>query len=139
MDDIIQRWAADLPAYARTIPTPMTVTGVCDKPSDPPWKAEASATLEPSERFEVIDQVAPSDDLKSVKFPESFVFGLLDALVTCPGRPILKVKITLTRAVYDPIESTVLAFRVAGKDAGRQVCAAVEEAERQRKERWRET
>lgn len=53
--------------------------------------------------------------------PRSVFFGLLDVLVTRPLRPLLGLHVRLVHIEIDPVESSELGFRMAGKRAAEQL------------------
>lgn len=85
--------------------------------------ASVSMMIEPAEHFEVIDRVPCSREIEAlgVGWPQSVVFGLLDVLMTMESHPLYKVRVTLKDAAYHETDSTEIALREAGRDAGRKI------------------
>jgi hypothetical protein len=80
--------------------------------------------VEPSEEFEIINAVDRSD-ATVYGYPREFIFGLLDEILTKEPGPLLRVKVTLKVAEYDPIDSSPRAFYEAGRNAGLRVRSAL--------------
>lgn len=127
MKDYIRLWNEQLLRRPQeSIPARIEVTGERDKHLGPKIEyAAVTVILEPSHEFEVVDDVEGSENLQKLGFPDWFVFGLLDVLMT--SRPLLltKVKVTLKDAKYDRIDTSPRAFLEAGRDAGQKALAAL--------------
>jgi hypothetical protein len=80
-------------------------------------------TLDPADRFELVDRVpcGPAIDALGIGWPRAVVFGLLDILMTMESHPLYNVRVTLTDAAYHHTDSTEIALREAGRDAGRKI------------------
>lgn len=87
------------------------------------WEfARIQVLVEPASAFEVIDAVPEGAELARYRFPDWAVFGLLDVFMLHePAAPIRNVRITLEKAEYSPVDSYPIAFRNAGRDAGRKI------------------
>src|SRR6202007_114315 len=81
--------------------------------------------VEPSDHFEVVDLVESTNRAREEGFPDNFIFGLLDILVTMEHGPLIRVCVTLKTAEYDPINSSSMAYWGAGRDAGRKLQDAI--------------
>jgi hypothetical protein len=57
-------------------------------------------------------------------FARSAVLGLLDVLLTADPFPLHEVALRIVEIQVHPVDSTVVAFRRAGRDAGRKVLEA---------------
>ena len=80
-------------------------------------------TLDPADRFEVVDRVPCGSEIDAlgVGWPQTVVYGLLDVLMTMESHPLYNVRVTLTDAAYHHTDSTEIALREAGRDAGRKI------------------
>jgi hypothetical protein len=106
---------------------PMTVLGERKKPRGPHSEfAMVQVTLSPASSLEVVDRIAEKEELErlGVGWPEAVVFGLLDVLMFFEPGPLYKIAVVLEKAWYHDADSSFMAFRHAGRDAGRK---AVEE------------
>jgi hypothetical protein len=85
--------------------------------------ASVSLTIDPAEHFEVVDRVPCRSEIEAlnVGWPQTVAFGLLDVLMTMESHPLYKVRVTLVDAAYHQTDSTEIALREAGKDAGRKL------------------
>ena len=52
------------------------------------------------------------------------VFGLLDVLLVAEDYPLRNIRVTVVSIGIDPVSSSMMAFRRAGRDAGRKVLQA---------------
>ena len=75
---------------------------------------------EPWSAFEVGRSFAFEVKPEQEPFIDSFIFGFLDVLMTSEPFPIRNVKVTIQDATFDPIRANQMAFRLAGRDAGRK-------------------
>jgi hypothetical protein len=130
MRDYIQRWTAELMKRPeKTIASCVEVTGERHKHVGPKIEyASVRVSLEPADEFEVVDEVEQNTELKQMGYPDWFVFGLLDILMTAESMPLTKIKIVLKNATYDRIDSSPRAFLEAGRDAGQKIRATIEKA-----------
>jgi len=104
----------------------VTATGECDKHLGPTWQfARIKVSIEPATRFEVVDLVPNSEELRSSGYPDWAIFGLLDVLVLSDSFPTDKIRIVLTEADYNAVESSPMAFRQAGRESARKILEAL--------------
>lgn len=86
--------------------------------------AKVEVLAEPSASFEV----AFGPDLKwsdnTELFLQAAVFGILDVLLVSEAYPLRNVRITIVSYQDDPVDSSQMAFRHAGREAGRRILAA---------------
>jgi hypothetical protein len=83
--------------------------------------ARVELLVEPAEAFEVIvavSTIAPTSEHE--RFIEWAIFGFLDVVMVAEPYPIKSVKITVVDAEFDAVSSSMMAFRHAGRDAGRK-------------------
>lgn len=118
-------WASGPPEQKSILLTkPITVLGVRSKQLGPRGEfAKVQITLSPAPSFGVIDDVAERAELErlGVSWPDPVVFGLLDILMLAEPGPLYKVSAVLEMVWYHDVDSSLMAFRHAGRDAGRKV------------------
>lgn len=126
MSDYISHWGGTRDSGAPLgIASKMEIIGERSKHLGPRFDfARVIMDIEPSENFEILNAVN-EEGAAPYGYPEKFIFGLFDEILTKPPGPITKVRITLKVAEYDPIDSSPLAFFEAGRDAGYKVRVAL--------------
>jgi hypothetical protein len=128
--EYLRLWAGELPNQpSRLLSAPITVVGERIKHFGPKSEyARVELTVRPSGSFEVIDLVAERNELEKlgVGWPDSIVFGLLDALMFTKSGPLYNVCVVLEKARYHEVDSSRSAFRHAGRAAGSKIVAALE-------------
>lgn len=122
MKDYPTMWAQGLLcAHSQSIRESVTVVGVRSAHLGPRQEfARVRVAIEPAEAFLCIF-LQPSDVLEKLGYPDFVIFGLLDILMVARPAPITKIKVTLDEPEYDLIHSSQMAFRQAGRDAGRRI------------------
>jgi hypothetical protein len=123
MKDYLALWTEGKPnENSRILASPITVIGEWTHAPKSEF-AKVQITLYPSAAFEVVDALAEKKELEllNVGWPDPFVFGLLDELMNAKGGPLSNVRVTLEHAWYHEVDSSVSAFRKAGRDAGRKI------------------
>ncbi len=118
-DGILNRSSLSLPQSVR-------VEGVRQQHLGPRLEyAKVEVLVEPAVSFEVrfASDVLQIDANRI--FLEAAVFGLLDILLVSEAYPLRNVSVTVTRCDVDPVDSSEMAFRHAGRDAGRKVISAL--------------
>jgi hypothetical protein len=93
--------------------------------------------LGPRLEYAIIElKIVPSQKLE-VELPTNFkneqkeyidasVFGLLDILLTAKSFPIKNIKIIFQSIDIHPVDSNIMAFRNAGRDAGKKIIDEIE-------------
>jgi hypothetical protein len=122
MKDYTKLWFDRL-LRRNTIPiaSPLTITGERNKHLGPMFQfASVNLTIESSQDFEVVDNVSANDELRRLGYPEMVIFGLLDILMVSDFF-VGNVRIVLNEIRYDEIDSSPMALREAGRDAGRKI------------------
>lgn len=94
--------------------------------------ASIRAIVEPSSEFEVVNEVADSEELRGLRYPDYFIYGLLDTLMTFGVAPTTKLKITLKEISYHPIEAMPITILRAGRDAGQKLRSVLTQAAQSR-------
>ncbi len=77
--------------------------------------------VEPSDAFEVVDEISDKANLAEFPYDDRVITGLLSVLMTAGYSPVINIKVTLKELKIDPIESSLAAFEMAGRDAGRKI------------------
>jgi len=85
-------------------------------------------SIEPAEQLEVIVGDKIPVHLQGLPLVDWAVFGLLDVLMLQGPLSIAKARIVVEGAEYDRIESSPMAFRFAGRDAGRKALQQIKDA-----------
>ncbi len=130
MKDFPRIWAEAL-LSARPMPLlqSVTVVGERDAHLGPRLEfARVKISVEPANKLEVVDAAQTNEEMRNLGYPDSVVLGILDILMVALSAPVRAVRIVLEEVEYDPISSSPMAFRQAGRDAGRKVIKAMSEA-----------
>lgn len=118
-------WFEELQSKSRTsIPHPVQVVGTYRVHHDASYFAEVEILAEPSTEWSVELGVSVDDypELQSWGLLSAIVFGLYDVLaVDSVGRPLLDLRIKIIGLKIDPVGSSWLAFRMAGRKAAEQI------------------
>ena len=129
MKDYLSLWAEGLPnQHSRRLSAPITVLGKRVRQLGPKGEfAKVQLTVNPSDSFEVIDRIAERSELEKlgVRWPDCFIFGLLDVLMFTRSGPLFKVCVVLEEVWYHEVDSSWQAFRHAGRDAGRKIIEVI--------------
>jgi hypothetical protein len=140
MNGYLAQWFAELPALHReTIQTVIQVTGHCERPFGPKGDyARLHMSIEPATQFEISasapeikfrvkeqTKYSPDDFViekkELARFLDQAVFGLLDVMMPNEHGPKLEFGIVIEEIEYCPIDSSEMAFRIAGRDAGQKI------------------
>lgn len=94
----------------------------------PMERASATLIVKPSNIFavEIENEEILSDE--EVKFANFFVFGVLDVIISSDLVKISRVSICISCLVIDPVISSPISFRHAGRDAGEKFIRSVGES-----------
>jgi hypothetical protein len=127
--DYFAKWFDDIQSrVSLCLPSKIGVTGVYRQHLGPRFAyAKIEACAEPASSLEIRFGADVCDSGPDRLFLEAAIFGLLDALLTSESSPLRNVRITLTRCEVDPIDSSQMAFRHAGRDAGRKIISEIGE------------
>ena len=127
MKDYLKLWAEGLlREKPLSLKSRLSVTGERNQHLGPRWEfAKVQVSLEPAASFEVVEAVPPSDELRQYGYLDWAVLGLLDVLMVAESAPLSGVRVILEKAEYHPVDSSPMAFRQAGRDAGRKIIAAL--------------
>lgn len=103
------------------LPGPLRVRGVRDAHLGPRWeRAAVEFVLEPATDLTVVIDIENVDKDPDQKYVEAAIFGLFDVLMVSGPCPVRGVRVRVVDLEIDPIESSQMAFRQAGRDAGRR-------------------
>jgi translation elongation factor EF-G len=88
--------------------------------------AKVEFLVEPAEEFEVVAAVegADDDEFWGSECPDWAVLGLLDVVLVAWSQPLRNIKVTVVDGDYHPFWSSRMAFRMAGREAGRKLGGA---------------
>jgi len=104
----------------------VTVIGERNQHLGPRWEfAKIEVSIEPAPSFEVVDAVEANEQLRQLGYLDWAVLGLLDVLMVAEAAPLSGVRVTLEKAEHHEIDSSQMAFRQAGRDAGRKIIEAL--------------
>ena len=122
-EDLRYRWFENiLSTSALPMKSCVTITSEYDKHLGPTWQsAGLTVVVSQSEGFSFTNKVPMTDDLAGAKFPEYAVFGFLDIIMVADQICSECIKLEFTEARFDTVNTTAMAFREAGRDAGRKL------------------
>lgn len=125
--DYITEWAKDFKArVSLELRKPVEVEGVCNVHLGPRWEfAKILLRAEPADEF--CFDVNLGDKKRRFEdegYIDSLIKGLLDSLLVSETAPLRKVRVTLISAEDHEIDSSTVAFRLAGRAAGRKILDA---------------
>lgn len=120
MKDYLNLWQQELlKLHSLTLKSRVTVSGERKKNLGPRWEiARIQITVEPAPGFEVVDGYPDNQEARQEGYLDWVVFGLLDVLMLAEPTPLKNIRIILEKAELDPVNSSCMAFRHAGRDAG---------------------
>lgn len=122
----LEKWAESLLAAPSLSHSKVVrVDGVRDAHLGPRMEvARVSFLIEPAAVFEVVTADGVDLSPENERFLTSAIFGLLDVIMLADYCPIRDIKVTVVALVPDPVSSSQMAFRHAGRDAGRRFMEA---------------
>ena len=121
----LEEWAADVLARRpRTLNAEIRVEGSRQAHLGPKLEsARVEFVVEPAENFSTsieVHGVSPHESM----FVRAAIIGFLD-VVLLAEQPIRNIRLRVVAMEVDPIDSSVMAFRRAGRDAGEHLLQAV--------------
>jgi hypothetical protein len=124
--DYVQQWVTDLTSHSSYNPLKGEREGwgeIDRHPSPRTMRAKVRIAIAPSTVLEIVDRLAPekSTFLKDSECFEQIVFGVLDVMMTGLSSPARTFKLTILDAVYDEINSSPMAFRLAAREAAKAI------------------
>jgi hypothetical protein len=128
MTHYLDRWARD--AVSRPslpLERSVRVEGVRQAHLGPRMEfARIEFLVEPAQEFQVAMELPPRDTSpEQIRFVDSAIFGFLDVVLLAEQRPYTQFKLQVVGAEVDPVSSSLIAFRLAGRDAGRKFLDAI--------------
>ena len=127
MKDYLQLWPQELLKLSSlTLKSKTTVVGERNQHLGPRWEsAKVQISVEPAPQFEVID-AAPADvESRNAGYFDWAVFGLLDVLMVSESAPLKNIRVIVEKIEPHAVDSSQMAFRQAGRDAGRKIIEAL--------------
>lgn len=109
-----------------TLKSKVTIVGERNEHIGPRWEiARISITVEPAPDFEVVDLYPDNQEARQEGYLDWAVFGLLDVIMLTWSTPLRNIRVTLEKVEVDAINSSRMAFRHAGRDAGHKLLQIV--------------
>jgi hypothetical protein len=129
MKNYLNLWQQELlKLNSLTLKSKVTVIGERNKHLGPRWEiAKIQITVEPAPGFEVVDVYPDNQEARQEGYLDWVVFGLLDVLMLSESAPLKNIRIILEKAELDAVNSSCMAFRHAGRDAGRKLLQIVKD------------
>jgi hypothetical protein len=130
MKDYLTLWNQELlKLNSFTLKSRLTVTGERNQHLGPRWDfAKVRISVEPASQFEVIDAAIQNEEARKARYVDWTIFGLLDVLMVTESAPLKNIRVTVENIEAHPINSSPMAFRLAGRDAGRKVLESLRNA-----------
>jgi hypothetical protein len=122
--EYLEEWSTDVVSRrVAKLSASVTVTGIWDRHAGPKLEfAKIRLKAEPAERFDVdAGRLKDARGLERDGFLTAAIFGLLDVLLTTASYPLTNLRVIFTEAEAHPINSSQMAFRMAGRDAGHKL------------------
>jgi hypothetical protein len=123
MKDYLKLWSDELlKRNSLALKSKITVTGERNQHLGPRWEfAKIQVSVEPALRLEVVDVLPNNEEARQLGYLDWSIFGLLDVLMVAESAPLKNIRITLEKAEHHAVDSSTMAFRHAGRDAGRRI------------------
>jgi hypothetical protein len=136
MKDYLSLWAKELTEQkSLSLQRGFTVVGERDKHLGPRWEfARIQLSVQPAEKFEVVDTLTENDDLRREGYLDWAIYGVLDVIMLAESSPVHGIRIIVESAEQHPVDSSRMAFRQAGRDAGRKIIEAMRAHDRKPRE-----
>lgn len=87
--------------------------------------AKVVINVKPSEIFDVDISSIKLADENQINMLNAAIFGFLDIVMCAKISPLKNIKLIVTDVEFDPINSSIVAFRYAGRDAGQNLIKAI--------------
>ena len=123
MKDYLNLWPQELlKLRSLKLKSKITVTGERNQHLGPRWEfAKVQVSVEPASRFEVVDAVLANDEARQEGYLDWAIFGLLDVLLVADPSPLKNIRVTIESVEHHAVDTSPMAFRRAGRDAGRKI------------------
>ncbi len=128
MSSYLERWAHDaISRPSLSLARSVHVEGVRQAHLGPRMEsARVQLLLEPAQEFQVaVELPSLNASPEQAHFVESAIFGFLDVVLHAEPRPYKDMKLRVLGVEVDPVSSSLIAFRLAGRDAGRKFLDAL--------------
>jgi hypothetical protein len=118
----LESWFRDLgDRRSAKLPRPVRVEGLCRRHLGPRLEfGRIVVEAAPGPRFAVTGPAAPLP-VDGEGFLQAAVFGILDVVLTAEPFPLKDFTLHVVEFESHPIDSNLMAFRNAGRDAGRKL------------------
>lgn len=129
MKDYIKLWQQELlKPNSLILKSKVTVIGERNEHIGPRCEvARIHVSVEPAPSLEVIDIFPGNEEARKEGYLDWAVFGLLDVVMLTWSTPLRNIRVILEKAEVDAINSSCMAFRHAGRDAGRKLLQIVKD------------
>ncbi|WP_028314042.1 hypothetical protein [Desulfatibacillum aliphaticivorans] len=120
----IRFWQDDLVSRTpQVLKNPVKVEGIWDKHLGPMVQyAKVIMNVEPAASFQVdLSSLELKLDHHQMDMLRSAIFGFLDVVMCAGLSPLRNLKLEILDVEFDPVNSSMIAFRYAGRDAGRKL------------------
>ncbi|PTY01764.1 hypothetical protein DB346_11260 [Verrucomicrobia bacterium LW23] len=123
MKNYLEQWSNQFASrLSATVARSGRVEGVRDKVLGPRSDyASIVVAFEASDSLKVECSADNRAELEACGYLDYAVFGLLDVLMTASTYPMRNIRLNIVEAEIHPIHANQLAFRWAGRDAGRKI------------------
>jgi Elongation factor G, domain IV len=125
----LEKWAQSiLRRTSNTLKTPVEIEAERDAHLGPRWEyAKIKLRIEPAETFEVRSEVQITEDTVRQTYLDATIMGLLDVLLVAEESPLIRISVNITALEEHEVDSTPMAFRMAGREAGKKLLKAARE------------
>ena len=124
-EEYVQRWAMDqLRRTPMSFRCSVHAGGTHDKHAGPAWQyASLELAAEPSNAFSVVVECGEgaARTARENGWLDAAVFGVLDVFMTSRSVPVLGVLIRIKAIKDHPVDSSQIAFRLAGRQAAQKL------------------
>lgn len=121
--NLLEKWMEDmLSRRSRVLEAPVRVEGIRKAHLGGYLQiGQVLFVIEPANGFEISIEIANLEAKPEYKsFIESAIFGFLDVVMLAEPYPFKDLKVRVVGAEFDPVSSSVISFRLAGRDAGKK-------------------
>ena len=130
MKDYLSEWTKNV--VSRTslnLKQPVEIEGLRDQHLGGRWEtARIKIAIKPHDHFHVTaDSLANKEELDKHGYLDWAVMGILDVLLVSEAYPLKNVSIDFLEAEIHPVNASQMAFRQAGRDAGRRLLQIVKD------------
>jgi hypothetical protein len=125
--DFRELWFRNLVTATRLpLDKSISARGQYDKHTGPGWASAAVLiAVSPGSSFSVRNNVALTEERSSLGFPDFVIFGFLDVMLVADNVDTNSIILTIDDVCIDPITTTPMALREAGRDAARKILETI--------------